>query len=61
MGDVNQSKSGIAVAKQRDGSWSFILTFKGVTHPATGKFPSQLQAQFAGQAALKALESRPRG
>jgi hypothetical protein len=37
------------------------LTFKGVTHPATGKFPSQLQAQFAGKAALKALESRPRG
>ncbi|KQS72733.1 hypothetical protein ASG39_03010 [Rhizobium sp. Leaf371] len=61
MSETTPAKSNIAIAKQRDGTWSFILTFRGVTHPATGKFPSQLQAQTAGMAALKALEGRSRG
>ncbi|TCL93962.1 hypothetical protein C8J38_102392 [Rhizobium sp. PP-WC-2G-219] len=53
---MTQANSSVTVAKQRDGNWSFTLTFRGVTHPASGKFASQLQAQAAGMATLNALE-----
>ncbi|PYE37286.1 hypothetical protein C8J35_101555 [Rhizobium sp. PP-F2F-G38] len=53
---MTQATSNVTVAKQRDGKWSFTLTFRGVTHPASGKFSSQLQAQAAGMATLNALQ-----
>ncbi|MCD7109975.1 hypothetical protein LRX75_13095 [Rhizobium sp. DKSPLA3] len=57
---MKQANSSVTVARQRDGKWSFTLIFRGVTHPATGRFASELQAQAAGMAALKALEgNRP--
>jgi hypothetical protein len=55
---MTDSKSTVATVKQRDGKWSFALTFRGVSYPAQGGFSSQLQAHAAGAAALRALESR---
>lgn len=57
---MTQTKSSVTVVKARDGKWSFVLTFRGVTRPAMGKFASQIQAQAAGMAALKALDANAR-
>ncbi|SER51451.1 hypothetical protein [Rhizobium sp. NFR03] len=57
---MTQAPSSVTVAKHRDGKWSFTLTFRGVTRPASGKFASQIQAQAAGMTMLKALEGNKR-
>jgi hypothetical protein len=57
---MTQPKTDLTIIKQRDGTWSFTITWRGVTRPLMGRFTSQLQAQAAGMAAIRALESRAR-
>ncbi len=52
------SASSVRAVALRNGRWAFVLVYRGVTYPAQGAFGSALQAQAAGAAALKALESR---
>lgn len=58
MNTDKQPETTVKVEKRIDGSWCFVVKYRGVTYPAQGNFTSMLQAQAAAQSALKALEKQ---
>lgn len=51
-----QPETTVKVEKRINGTWCFVIKYRGVTYPAQGNFTSMLQAQAAAQSTLKALE-----
>jgi hypothetical protein len=58
MNKDSKPETNVVVEKLRNGRWAFVIRRGSVVYPASGQFTSQLQAQVAGQMALKALQKR---
>ncbi len=46
------------IQRHPNGTYSFSLTWRGVTHPATGPFKNQIEAAAAAKAAIAQLTAR---
>ncbi|MDX3927013.1 MAG: hypothetical protein QHC90_14560 [Shinella sp.] len=58
MNTTSEPQSKITVSQLPNGRWCFVLTFRGVTYPAQGSFPSLMAADAAAKATIRALENR---
>lgn len=49
-------ESSVTIARQPNGTWAFSLTYRGVSYPAQGGYPSRVLAEYHGKNALMLLE-----
>ena len=55
---LNTNLSNVKTVLLRNGTWAFVLVYRGVTYPMQGNYPTEAAAKAFGETALRALESQ---